>query len=89
MPSSALAVQRCAMHPPDVLIVDERFNDEHFQLLREHRTARQPQFPVVEVANGAMTSMAAWGSADTTRVTRADLLTQLPQALALEMSKVL
>ena len=31
----ALAAQRCAMDPPDVLIVDERFNDERFQQLRE------------------------------------------------------
>lgn len=89
VPSSALAAQRCAMDPPDVLIVDERFNDERFQALRDLMNARQAHFPVVEIAYGGVASMAAWGSADTTRVTRQGLQTELPQALALEMSKVL
>lgn len=89
VPSSALAAQRCAMDPPDVLIVDERFNDERFHQLREQLGARHPDFPVVEIAYSGAASMATWGSGDTTRVTRADLSAQLPQALVLEMSKVL
>ena len=89
VPSSALAAQRCAMDPPDVLIVDERFNDERFHQLREQLGTRHPDFPVVEIAYSGAASVAAWGSGATTRVTRADLLTQLPQALVLEMSKVL
>lgn len=89
VPSSALAAQRCAMDPPDVLIVDERFNDERFHQLRELLGARHPDFPVVEIAYSGAASMATWGSGDTTRVTRADLSAQLPQALVLEMSKVL
>lgn len=89
VPSSALAAQRCAMDPPDVLIVDERFNDERFQQLREQMNTRQPGFPVVEIAYSGATRMAAWGSGATTRVTRADLMLQLPQALVLEMTKVL
>jgi hypothetical protein len=89
VPSSALAAQRCALDPPDILIVDERFNDERFQQLREQLSARHPQFPVVEIAYGGVASIAAWGSTSTTRVSRTELLSQLPQALALEMSRVL
>jgi len=89
VPSSALAAQRCAMDPPDVLIIDERFNDERFQALRDLMRARHPHFPVVEIAYGGAAAMAPWGSSDTTRVTRAGLSAELPQALALEMSKVL
>ncbi len=89
VPSSALAAQRCAMDPPDVLIVDERFNDERFHQLREQMSARHPDFPVVEIAYSGAPSVASWGSSSNTRVARADLLKQLPQALVLEMSKVL
>ena len=89
VPSSALAAQRCAMDPPDVLIVDERFNDERFHQLWEQMSARRPDFPVVEIAYSGGASAASWGSGGATRVTRADLLAQLPQALVLELSKVL
>jgi hypothetical protein len=89
VPSSVLAAQRCAMDPPDVLIVDERFNDDRFHQLREQMSARHPDFPVVEIAYSGEASVAPWGSGGTTRVTRLDLLKQLPQALILEMSKVL
>ena len=88
VPSSALAAQRCAMDPPDVLIVDERFNDERFHQLREQMNARHPDFPVVEIAYSGAPPVASWGSSNT-RVARTDLLKQLPQALVLEMSKVL
>ena len=89
VPASALAAQRCAMYPPDVLIVDERFNDDRFQQLREQMSTRHPDFPVVEIAYSGAPSVASWGSSSNTRVARADLLKQLPQALVLEMSKVL
>jgi hypothetical protein len=89
VPSSVLAAQRCAMDPPDVLIVDERFNDDRFHQLREQMSARHPDFPVVEIAYSGEASVAPWGSGGTTRVARLDLLKQLPQALILEMSKVL
>lgn len=89
VPSSALAAQRCAMDPPDVVIVDERFNDERFHQLREQLGTRHPDFPVVEIAYGGAVAVAPWGSGGTTRVARTELLHQLPQALVLEMSKVL
>jgi len=89
VPSSMLATQRCAQDPPDVLIVDERFNDERLQQLRAQLCARHADFPVVEIAYSGSAPMAAWGSDGVTRVNRSEVLTQLPQALALEMSKVL
>lgn len=89
VPSSTLAAQRCAMDPPDVLIVDERFNDERFQQLLAQLATGHAEFPVVEITYGGAPSMAAWGRGGITQVGRSDVLTQLPQALALEMSKVL
>jgi len=89
VPSSMLAAQRCAADPPDVLIVDERFNDEQFQQLRNQLCMRHPDFPVVEVVYNGTIPLAGWGGDGITRVARQDLLTQLPQALALEMSKLL
>lgn len=91
VPSSALAAQRCAVDAPDVLIVDERFNDERFAQLREQMNQVRAHFPVVEIAYGSSSSpaMASWGSAGPARVGRGDLQSQLPQVLALEMSKAL
>ena len=89
VPSSMLAAQRCAADPPDVLIVDERFNDEQFQQVRKQLCLRQPDFPVVEIVYNGPILMAGWGGDGMTRVARQELLTQLPQALALEMSKLL
>ena len=89
VPSSMLAAQRCAADPPDVLIVDERFNDEQFQQVRKQLCLRHPDFPVVEIVYNGPILMAGWGGDGMTRVARQELLTQLPQALALEMSKLL
>jgi hypothetical protein len=90
VPSSMLAAHRCAIDPPDVVIVDERFNDERFAQLRIQLASRHPHFPVVEIAYGDSIESPApgWG-AGTTRVNRAELVRQLPQALAMEMSKIL
>lgn len=89
VPSSALALKRCAVEPPHVLIVDERFNDERFRQLRTLLEARQPNFPVVEIAYGNTGTVAVWGGEGLTRVGRSEILAQLPQSLALEMAKVL
>lgn len=71
-----------------VLVVDERFNDACFQRFRERRNSRHADCPVMENAYAGVASMASWGSSGTTRVTHADLLTKLPQALVLQLSKV-
>ena len=89
VPTSMLAAKRCATDPPDILIVDERFNDEQFQQLRSQLCVRQPDFPVVEIVYHGAPPVAAWGDDGVTRVARSEVLTQLPQALTLEMSKLL
>ena len=91
VPSSLLAAQRCEQEQPDVIVVDERFNDERFGQLRARLLSRQANFPLIEIAYScdAPLSLEGWGSGGMTRVSRVQLASQLPQALALEMSKVL
>ena len=91
VPSSLLAVHRCEAEPPDVIVVDERFNDERFDQLRLRLTHKQVNFPMVEIAYGGNSAQATagWGGDTMTRVSRTELASQLPQALALEMSKTL
>ncbi len=91
VPSSLLAAQRCEAERPDVILIDERFNDERFEQLRVSLTRKQANLPLIEIAYGHSETQAivGWGSDKMTRVSRAELSSQLPQALALEMSKIL
>lgn len=89
VPSSLLAIHRCEAEPPDVIVVDERFNDERFNQLRLKLAHKQVNLPMVEIAYGGNSTQATagWGSDTMTRVSRTELASQLPQALTLEMSK--
>ncbi len=91
VPSSQLAAQSCEAEQPDIIVVDERFNDERFSQLRARLLARQVNFPMIEIAysSDAPLSLEGWGRGGMTRVSRVQLGSQLPQALALEMSKIL
>ena len=91
VPSSQLAAQRCEVEPPDLIVVDERFNDERFEALRSRLTIEQPNFPLVEIAyaRDQSSALAGWSAGGITRVSRSRLAAELPQALALEMSKLL
>ena len=91
VPSSQLAVQRCESEAPDVIIVDERINDERFDQLRGDLTLKQANYPLVEIAYGGSPAQATvgWGGDNMTRVSRAELAAPLPRALALEISKLL
>ena len=44
VPSSLLAAQRCEQEPPDLIVVDERFNDERFGQMRQRLLGRQANF---------------------------------------------
>lgn len=91
VPSSLLAAQRCEQESPDLIVIDERFNDERFGQLRARLLRHQANFPMIEIAysSDAPLSLEGWGSGGMTRVSRVQLASQLPQALALEMSKIL
>ncbi len=91
VPSSQLAAQRCEQGMPDIIVVDERFNDERFEQLRLRLIQRQPNFPMVEItySSDLPLSLEGWGTGGMTRVSRAHLAVELDQALALEMSKIL
>lgn len=91
VPSSSLAERHCAHSRPDLVIVDERFNDERFQQLRARLSAQNADFPLIEIIYSADASFAlsGWGAGGMTRVGRAQLASHLPQALALEIAKVL
>ena len=91
VPSSPLAARHCEHELPDVIVIDERFNDERFADLRSRLLRRQANFPMVEIAysSDVPMSLEGWGSGGLTRVSRNHVAGQLAQALALEMSKVL
>lgn len=90
VPTSQMAVRFCEMEQPQLIIVDERFKDEHFDELRADLLRMQPNFPFIEVAYESNTlTMAGWMGENMTRINRDKLAQQLPEALAIEMSKVL
>jgi CheY-like chemotaxis protein len=91
VPSSQLASQHCEREVPDIVVVDERFNDERFAQVRAHLLQGQANFPMVEIAytSDVPLSMEGWASGGITRVGRNHIGNQLAQALVLEMSKVL
>lgn len=90
VPSSQLALQRCETEPPDIILVDERFNDEQFEVLRAQLAQRHANFPLIEIAYGRVAAhpIIGWGTDKMTSISRAELAAQLPQALAMEMSKI-
>ena len=91
VPSSQLAAQRCEQGMPDIIVVDERFNDERFDQLRVRLMQRQPNFPMVEISYSSdlPLSLEGWGTGGMTRVSRRHLAAELARALALEMSKII
>lgn len=90
VPSSMMAVRFCEMEKPQLIIVDERFKDEKFDELRKDLLRIEPNFPFVEIGYDNNTlSMASWMSENMTRVSRDDLSAQLPQALTLELAKII
>ena len=90
VPTSQMAVRFCEMEQPQLIIVDERFKDEQFDELRADLLRMQPNFPFIEVAYESNTlTMAGWMGENMTRINRDKLAQQLPEALAIEMSKVL
>ena len=90
VPTSMAATRYCELERPQLIIVDERFHDAQFDQLRVDLLKDEPNFPFVEVGYDSGTlSISSWMSGNMTRVTRADLATQLPQALTLEFAKIL
>ena len=90
VPTSLMAVRFCEMEAPELIIVDERFKDEKFDELRSDLLRMHPNFPFIEVAYEANAlTMAGWMSENMTRINRDDMTQQLPEALAIEMAKVL
>ncbi len=63
VPSSQLAAQRCEQGMPDIIVVDERFNDDRFEQLRVRLMQRQPNFPMVEITYSSELplSLEGWG----------------------------
>ena len=90
VPTSLMAVRFCEMEAPELIIVDERFKDEQFDELRSDLLRMHPNFPFIEIAyeSNALT-MAGWMGENMTRINRDEMAHQLPEALAIEMSKVL
>ena len=90
VPTSLMAVRFCEMEQPELIIVDERFKDEKFDELRADLLRMQPNFPFIEVAyeSNALT-MAGWMGEKMTRINRDEMSQELPEALVIEMSKVL
>jgi hypothetical protein len=90
VPSSLLALRACETECPELIIVDERFKDDTFEKLRADLLAQLPNFPFIEIAYDCNTlSMAGWMGDGMTRVSRQALTADLPQAVAMEMAKVL
>ena len=90
VPSAQMAVRFCELEKPELIVVDERCRDAQFDELRLDLLRIQPHFPFVEITRDANTLLVSgWMGESMTRVNRAELTEQLPQALAMEMAKVL
>lgn len=88
--SSILATRHCEMDKPQLVIFDERDADATFQELRQDLLRLEPGFPLLGIADDANTlAMSSWMGDSIARVGRSVLRTQLPQVLALELTKAL
>lgn len=86
--SSVRAVRHCEMGKPQLLIFDERDTDEMFDALRQDLQRLEPGFPMIGIADDANTlAMSSWMGDSIARIGRSDLRAQLPQILALELTK--
>lgn len=86
--SSVRAVRHCEMGKPQLLIFDERDADETFDALRQDLQRLEPGFPMIGIADDANTlAMSSWMGDSIARIGRSDLRAQLPQILALELTK--
>lgn len=88
--SSVLAVRHCKMETPHLLIFDERDTDPTFDALRQDLQRLKPGFPMIGIADDANTlAMSNWMGDSIARIGRSNLRAQLPQVLALELTKSL
>jgi len=90
VPSSLQAVRFCELDTPQLILVDEPFNDHHIAELREDLHKTDPNFPFVEIASASNTLMiASWMDDSMTRISRDALRSQLPSVLVMELAKVI
>ena len=88
--SPELAVRHCEMEKPHLLIFDERDADPTFNALRQDLQRMEPGFPMIGIADDANTlAMSSWMGDSIARIGRSNLRAQLPQVLALELTKAL
>ncbi len=90
VPSGQMAERFCELERPELIVVDERCRDAAFDQLRDDLLRIHPNFPFVEISYDTNTLLVSgWMAESMTRVNRNELAGQLPQALAIEMAKVL
>lgn len=90
VPSSLQAVRFCELDMPQLILVDEPFNDHVIRELRSDLHNIDPNFPFVEIASASNTlEIASWMGDSMTRISRDALKSQLPSVLVMELAKVI
>lgn len=90
VPTADKAVRYVETDPPHLIIIDEKIRDARFDGLIEDLRRHNPNFGLLEIAEGHNTfEVSSWMSDSMTRISRDVLRDQLASVLTLELAKAL
>ena len=90
VPSVEQAQRYVKLGMPNLVVIDERLNDDSFGRLQNDITATNPNLGFIEIADESnVFEISSWMSDSLTRVSRDVMRAQLPSVLTLELARAL
>jgi hypothetical protein len=89
-PNVEAAERMCEQRLPHLIMCDENLTDERYDALLEDLERHVPGFPTIVVGEGDHGfELSGWSSSNRSRISRNQVLQQLPSALTIELSRTL
>jgi hypothetical protein len=87
-PNVEIAERMCEQRVPHLIMCDEDLADERYDALLEDLERHAPGFPTIIVSEGDYGfELSGWSSSNKSRISRNQVLEQLPGALTIELSR--
>jgi hypothetical protein len=87
-PNVETAERMCEQRVPHLIMCDENLADERYDALLEDLERHSPGFPTIMVGDGDHGfELSGWSSSNKSRISRNQVLEQLPSALTIELSR--
>jgi hypothetical protein len=87
-PNVETAERMCEQRVPHLIMCDEALADERYDALLEDLERHSPGFPTIMVGEGDHGfELSGWSSSNKSRISRNQVLEQLPSALTIELSR--